>query len=71
MDINPLVNTFISTCVSGFTFAALSVYINVVSVGGDFMVAMAAYVAIVFGTALFNCIFVQILVPPMKKVLKR
>ncbi len=71
LDINPLVNTFISTCVSGFTFAALSVYINVVSVGGDFMVAMAAYVAIVFGTALFNCIFVQILVPPMKKVLKR
>ena len=71
VDINPLVNTFISTCVSGFTFAALSVYINVVSVGGDFGVAMAAYVAIVLGTALFNCIFVQILVVPLRKVLKR
>ena len=71
VDINPLVNTFISTCVSGFTFAALSVYINVVSVGGDFGVAMAAYVAIVLGTALFNCIFVQILAVPLKKVLKR
>ena len=71
VDINPLVNTFISTCVSGFTFAALSVYINVVSVGGDFAVAMAAYVAIVLGTATFNCIFVQILATPLKKVLKR
>ena len=71
LDINPLVNTFISTCVSGFTFAALSVYINVVSVGGDFAVAMAAYVAIVLGTATFNCIFVQILSMPLKKVLKK
>ena len=50
LDVNPLVNTFVSTCVSGFTFAALSAYINVVSVGGDFAVAMAAYVAIVLGT---------------------
>lgn len=71
LDINPLVNTFISTCVSGFTFAALSVYINVVSVGGDFAVAMAAYVAIVLGTATFNCIFVQVLAVPLKKVLKK
>ena len=71
LDANPLVNTFISTCVSGFTFAALSVYINVVSVGGDFAVAMAAYVAIVLGTATFNAIFVQILAVPLKKVLKR
>jgi len=71
LDVNPLVNTFISTCVSGFTFAALSVYINVVSVGGDFAVAMAAYVAIVLGTATFNCIFVEVLAMPLKKVLKR
>ena len=71
LDANPLVNTFISTCVSGFTFAALSAYINVVSVGGDFAVAMAAYVAIVLGTATFNAIFVQILAVPLKKVLKR
>ena len=71
LDVNPLVNTFVSTCVSGFTFAALSVYINVVSVGGDFAVAMAAYVAIVLGTATFNCIFVEVLATPLKKVLKR
>ena len=66
-----IVNTFVSTCVSGFTFAALSAYINVVSVGGDFAVAMAAYVAIVLGTATFNCIFVEVLATPLKKVLKR
>lgn len=70
-DANPLVNTFISTCVSGFTFAALSVYINVVSVGGSFAVAMAAYVAIVLGTATFNAVFVQLLATPLAKVLKR
>ena len=56
---------------SGFTFAALSVYINRRSVGGDFAVAMAAYVAIVLGTATFNCIFVEVLATPLKKVLKR
>lgn len=71
VDANPLVNTFISTCVSGLTFAALSSYINVVSVGGDFVVAMVAYAAIVLGTAAFNCIFVQLLATPLKKVLKR
>lgn len=71
LDLNPLVNTFVSTCVSGLTFAALSCYINVVSVGGDFAVAMAAYVAIVLGTAAFNAVFVQLLVVPLRKVLKR
>ena len=71
LDVNPLVNTFVSTCVSGFTFAALSAYINVVSVGGDFAVGQAAYVAIVLGTATFNCIFVEVLATPLKKVLKR
>ncbi|WP_305297020.1 hypothetical protein [Parvibacter caecicola] len=71
LDLNPLVTTFISTCVSGLTFAALSSYINVISVGGDFFVALAAYVAIVLGTATFNCIFVQVLALPLQKVLKR
>ena len=56
LDVNPLVNTFVSTCVSGFTFAALSAYINVVSVGGDFAVAMAAY-APEEGTEALNCWF--------------
>ena len=71
VDINPLVNTFISTVVSGGVFAAMAIYINVVSQGGDVAVAAATYTAIVLGTATFNCVLVQILVPPLKKVLKR
>ncbi len=70
-DLNPLVNTFVSTVVSGGVFALLSIYINVVSTGGNVMVALATYAAIVLGTATFNAILVQILVPPMKKVLKK
>lgn len=71
LDLNPLVNTFVSTVVSGGTFALLAVYINVVSTGGDVMVALATYAAIVFGTATFNCILVQVLAMPLRKVLKR
>lgn len=71
LDLNPLVNTFISTVVSGGTFALLAIYINVVSTGGDVMVALATYAAIVLGTATFNCILVQVLAMPLKKVLKR
>lgn len=71
LDLNPLVNTFISTVVSGGTFALLAIYINVVSTGGDVMVALATYAVIVLGTATFNCILVQILAMPLKKVLKR
>lgn len=71
LDLNPLVNTFVSTVVSGGTFALLSIYINVVSTGGDVMVALATYAAIVLGTATFNCILVQVLTVPLKKVLKR
>ena len=71
LDLNPLVNTFVATVVSGGTFALLSIYINVVSTGGDVMVALATYAAIVLGTATFNCILVQVLTVPLKKVLKR
>ncbi len=71
LDLNPLVNTFVSTLISGGVFAFLSVYINVMSTGGDLMVALAAYAAIVLGTATFNAVLVQVLAMPLKKVLKR
>ena len=71
LDLNPLVNTFLSTVVSGGTFALVSIYITVVSTGGDVMVALATYAAIVFGTATFNAILVQVLAMPLRKVLKR
>lgn len=70
VDLNPLVTTFFSTLVSGGAFAFLSVYINVMSTGGDLVVALAAYGAIVLGTATFNCIFVQILAAALKKTLR-
>ena len=71
LDLNPLVNTFVSTLISGGVFAFLSVYINVMSTGGDRMVALPAYAAIVLGTATFNAVLVQVLAMPLKKVLKR
>ena len=71
VDINPLVNTFISTCVSGGTFALMAIYINVISQGTDPAPAIVAYGMIVLGTATFNAILDQILVPPLRKVLKK
>ena len=73
-DINPLVNTFISTFVSGFSFALMSTYINVINnANSDTTVAVAlgSYAAIVLGTATVNAILDQILVPPLRKVLKK
>lgn len=68
VDINPLVSTFLSTVVSGYTFAIIvGVCIN----GLALAPVLAMYVPMVFGTALFNCILVQILTVPLRKVLKR
>lgn len=71
LDINPLVNTFLSTCVSGGAFALMAIYINVISQGTDPAPALVAYGAIVLGTATFNAVLNQILVPPLRKVLKK
>lgn len=70
-DPGPFVSTFVSTIVSGSVFAVLSVYINVVSTGGDMFVALAAYVAIVLGTAMFNAILVQVLIVPLRSILRK
>lgn len=70
-DPGPFVSTFVSTIVSGSVFAVLSVYINVVSTGGDMFVALASYVAIVLGTATFNAILVQVLIVPLRSILRK
>ena len=70
-DPGPFVSTFVSTIVSGSVFAVLSVYINVVYTGGDMFVALAAYVAIVLGTAMFNAILVQVLIVPLRSILRK
>ena len=74
LDINPLVNTFVSTVVSGGTFALMAIYINVInnpSSDTTVAVALAAYAAIVLGTATFNAVLNQAITPIMRKVLKR
>ena len=71
VDINPFVNTFFSTFVSGASFALMAIYINVISQGTDPTPALIAYATIVLGTATINAILNTILVPPLRKVLKK
>lgn len=67
LDINPFVNTFFSTVVSGYTFAIIVGTMN----GLALPVVFATYAIMVFGTATFNAILVQILTPLLRKVLKK
>lgn len=68
LDVNPLVTTFFATVVSGYTFA---IVVGSVINGLALLPVLGMYVPMVFGTALFNCILVQVLVLPLRKVLKR
>ncbi len=67
LDLNPLVTTFLSTVVSGYTFAVIVGCIN----GLDLMAILITYAVMVFGTAAINCVIVEILALPLRKVLKR
>ena len=67
LDINPVVTTFLSTVVSGYTFAIIVGLMN----GLELPVIFVTYAVMVFGTATFNAILVQILTPLLRKVLKR
>lgn len=67
VDLNPLVTTFLSTAVSGYTFAII---VGVLVGGLSLPVTLATYAVMVFGTAAVNCILVAILTLPLKKVLK-
>ena len=67
VDISPIVTTFLSTVVSGYTFAIIVGLMN----GLELPVIFVTYAVMVFGTATFNAILVQILTPLLRKVLKR
>ena len=67
LDLNPLVNTFISTVVSGYTFAIIVGCLN----GLDLGAILVMYAVMVFGTAAINCVIVEVLALPLRKVLKR
>ena len=66
-DINPFVTTFLSTVVSGYTFAIIVGLMH----GLALPVIFVTYAIMVFGTATFNAILVQILTPLLRKVLKK
>ena len=67
VDLNPLFTTFLSTAVSGYTFAIIVGLMN----GLSLPVIFVTYAVMVFGTGVFNAILVQILTPLLRKVLKR
>lgn len=67
LDLQPLVATFLSTVVSGYTFALIVGSLN----GLDLGAIIITYAVMVFGTATVNCILVEILALPLGKVLKR
>jgi hypothetical protein len=66
-DFNPAVTTFVSTVVSGYTFAVIVGLMN----GLSLPVVFATYALMVFGTATFNAILVQVLTPLLRTVLKK
>lgn len=66
-DANPLVATFLATVVSGYTFVLILAVVNGIAIP----VAVVTYALMVFGTATFNAILVQILIVPLRKVLKK
>lgn len=68
LDVNPLVTTFLSTVVSGYTFAII---VGVVLNGLSLPVTLVTYAVMVFGTATINCILVAVLAMPLRRVLER
>lgn len=68
LDLNPLVTTFLSTVVSGYTFAII---VGVVLNGLSLPVTLVTYAVMVFGTATINCILVAVLAMPLRRALER
>ena len=68
LDLNPLVTTFLSTVVSGYTFAII---VGVVLNGLSLPATLVTYAVMVFGTATINCILVAVLAMPLRRVLER
>ncbi len=66
-DLNPIVATFLATVVSGYTFVLILASLNGIALN----VALITYAVMVFGTATFNAILVEILIIPLRKVLKK
>jgi hypothetical protein len=70
IPVKPVICTFLSTLVSGFTFIGV-MYLMYYS-GFDIKpTPLAIFMAIIFGTALINSVIVQVLYIPLKLALKK
>lgn len=70
IPVKPIVCTFFSTLISGFTFIGV-MYLMYYS-GFDIKpTPLAIFMAIIFGTALINSVIVQLLYIPLKLALKK
>lgn len=66
----PVVCTFLATLVSGFAF--ISIMYLMYYTGADITpTPLAAFIAIIFGTATINAVIVQVLFPPLKLAFRR
>jgi hypothetical protein len=72
IPVKPVVCTFLSTLISGFTFIGIMYLLYYARL--DILIApptpLAIFLAIIFGTALINSIIVQVLYIPLKLALK-
>lgn len=64
----PVAVTFVSTVVSGYTFALI---VGVAVAGLEPLAVFGVYAVMVFGTAVMNAVLVAVLTPVLRAVLKR
>ena len=69
-SLSPIVCTFLSTLVSGFAFIGI-MYVMYYTGADITPTPLAAFMAIIFGTAFINAIIVQVLFIPLKLALKK
>lgn len=69
-SLQPIVCTFLSTLVSGFAFIAV-MYVMYYTGADITPTPLAAFLAIIFGTALINAVIVQVLYVPLKLARRR
>lgn len=66
----PVVCTFLATLVSGFAFIGI-MYLMYYTGADITPTPLAAFMAIIFGTATINAVIVQVLFPPLKLAFRR
>jgi hypothetical protein len=66
------VNVFVTTLFSGFSFLGIMWLLYYTGGGtGETPAALGVFLGIILGTATVNAVIVQVLYPPLKKVLKK